>query len=561
MFYKDNDAVTAAVHDRFTDEAELRDYLAENLDKVERGLKPLKVEARLRSHRLAGGRLDILARDRFNRVVVIEVKRTNEAARQTLHEITKYISLISNSEGIPLQELRCIVVAIEWNELYEAFCLFSSELSYTIEGFAPAALSGDDLSLLKVEIAKTFRGPHFSPVSRIYKYSTPEARELHQAQVRDQYRWLKGVRACMVYIEPIEEFTGSQVGAISMIWRIPEEIFSDIERNLGVPIGSREDYRWSGWEAEQDVILWACESSPRLFENQPDEVRWGTPEKYESIFAASSMSSVHNFGLLEESALADFERIKELLSGVTLPFSTAVSNNNEMILTIDARETKNLEKYFAMFFNFLDFCVEWRDAFVAEIERIKPIGVAEIHLYAGRIPHFFSRLVQASRDPNLTPSYMKINMYSDSGAPLRQVYGYMSWDNHTCPASATEEVERIHGSIALAAADIYRRRPNEKLENAFPSHGFLPCVAAISSDKHELHLELPYPGWNGTGFEENGLHVFAVRNPTYVERIAEMLESAGRIHTRPEFEMDPVFLNLSASDLEILAKRPGYSGF
>jgi hypothetical protein len=561
MLHKDDNSVIAAVHNRFRDEAELRDYLAANLSKIERGLKLLKVEARLTSHRLAGGRLDILARDRFNRVVVIEVKRTNEAARQTLHEITKYISLISDTQGIPLEEMRCIVVAIEWNELYEAFSLFSSELSYAIEGFAPASFSGDDLSLRKLEIAKIFRGPHFSPVSRIYKYSTREARASHRAQIEKQYRSLRGVRACVVDIEPIDGSAASAVGAISMIWRIPEEIFSEIEHHLGVPIGSREVYRWAGWEVEQDVILWACEGSRRHFENQPDEVRWGTPEKYESIFATSSMSAVHKFGLLESATLADSERVRELLSGVTLPFSTAVRNNHEIILKVDTRDTQLLENSVAVFFNFLDFCVEWRDAFVAEIQKIGSKGVVELHLCAGRIPHFFARLVQARRDENLTPSYMRMDMFSDSGTLLRQVYGYMSWDKHTCPASATKEVERIHGSVALATADIYRRRPHEKLEDAFPLHGFLPCVAAVSYDTRELHLELPYPGWAGTELEENSLHVFAISNPTYVARISGMLESVGKIYTRPEFEMDPVLLNLSASDLEILRKRPGYSGF
>jgi RecB family endonuclease NucS len=63
-------------------EDKIRDYLADHLDFLEKGLKLVDKEYVLPSPIGAGGRIDIVARDLFGHVVIIEIKRCDKTARQ-----------------------------------------------------------------------------------------------------------------------------------------------------------------------------------------------------------------------------------------------------------------------------------------------------------------------------------------------------------------------------------------------------------------------------------------------------------------------------------------------
>jgi RecB family endonuclease NucS len=77
-----------------TTEANLRDYLAGHLHLIEEGLQLRAKEFRLENSLGTAGRIDILASDRFAATVVIELKKTDQSARQALHEIHKYVALL-----------------------------------------------------------------------------------------------------------------------------------------------------------------------------------------------------------------------------------------------------------------------------------------------------------------------------------------------------------------------------------------------------------------------------------------------------------------------------------
>ena len=98
-------------------EDKIRDYLADHLELLETGLQFVDKEYELASSLGAGGRIDILARDICGNVVVIEIKRSDQAARDALHEIHKYIALFRISQGLDESRIRLIVVSTEWHEL------------------------------------------------------------------------------------------------------------------------------------------------------------------------------------------------------------------------------------------------------------------------------------------------------------------------------------------------------------------------------------------------------------------------------------------------------------
>ena len=68
-------------------EARLRDELAKRLAILEGGLTLRGVEYRLPNVHGASGSVDILAEDRYGATVFIELKKSNQTARQALHEL------------------------------------------------------------------------------------------------------------------------------------------------------------------------------------------------------------------------------------------------------------------------------------------------------------------------------------------------------------------------------------------------------------------------------------------------------------------------------------------
>lgn len=102
-------------------EANLRNQLAARLDLIEYGLHDPKIEYNLSNKDGTRGRVDILARERHGRLVVIEVKRSKKATREALHEVGKYMELLSRAEGYASDRIRAIIASTIWDELSVPF--------------------------------------------------------------------------------------------------------------------------------------------------------------------------------------------------------------------------------------------------------------------------------------------------------------------------------------------------------------------------------------------------------------------------------------------------------
>ncbi|GAA3381578.1 endonuclease NucS domain-containing protein [Cryptosporangium minutisporangium] len=117
-------------------ENEIRDALSTRLHLIEPGLRCLATEYPLSSGiGGAGGRVDILARDVTGSLVVIELKRTEDAAEKALHELHKYVELFRRERGIGPADLRVAVVAVEWRTLRLAFSQAAREWSADFRGY------------------------------------------------------------------------------------------------------------------------------------------------------------------------------------------------------------------------------------------------------------------------------------------------------------------------------------------------------------------------------------------------------------------------------------------
>lgn len=108
-----------------TDEAHVRDFLKDHLELLESDLELVDVEVHVRDPEGSDGFIDILAVDKRDYLVLIEVKRERSAAREGLQELAKYARLFAEQSGLLISRLRCIVVSADWNELHAAFTVLN----------------------------------------------------------------------------------------------------------------------------------------------------------------------------------------------------------------------------------------------------------------------------------------------------------------------------------------------------------------------------------------------------------------------------------------------------
>src|ERR1700734_3827210 len=116
-------------------EARLRDELANRLEILEPGLTLRSVEYRLPNEHGAAGSVDILATDRYSATVIIELKKSNQTARQALHELHKYVALIKYDHGLRDSQIRCMLVSTEWHELLVPLSEFLHSAPWTVDGY------------------------------------------------------------------------------------------------------------------------------------------------------------------------------------------------------------------------------------------------------------------------------------------------------------------------------------------------------------------------------------------------------------------------------------------
>ncbi|MGR3311291.1 MAG: endonuclease NucS domain-containing protein [Candidatus Brocadiales bacterium] len=148
-------------------ESKIRDHLADNLDLVEDGLVLIKQEEYLPNDKGAAGFVDILARSKTGQLVIIEIKRSDAAARQAIQELAKYAALLKTKKLIKETEYRLVVLSTDWHELLVPFSEFVYATRYACEG-RKIVLGNDGLASATETVTplppvrtRKFSGRHF----------------------------------------------------------------------------------------------------------------------------------------------------------------------------------------------------------------------------------------------------------------------------------------------------------------------------------------------------------------------------------------------------------------
>ncbi len=164
-------------------EEEIRDSLAARLESLEPGLELIETEYKLPNPIGGKGFIDILARDRFGLLVVIEIKRSDATARQAIHEIFKYTALLRSNHGLAEDAVRCVVLSTDWHELRVPFSEFTASVPYHVDGYRiKVDEAGTLTSLEAVDPIAEQVSLELCPSGLVYLYTTAEGRAAHREE-------------------------------------------------------------------------------------------------------------------------------------------------------------------------------------------------------------------------------------------------------------------------------------------------------------------------------------------------------------------------------------------
>jgi len=167
-------------------EDKIRDYLAANLELLESGLLLLHKEYIIKSPHGAGGKIDIIAKDRFGHFLIIEIKRSDQVARSALNEIHKYVALFRIRQGINENKLRLMVVSTEWHELLLPLSEFAATSQYAVEGIDIKVMpDGVITTVSKVDLVSKTASLKMSRMQGMYFYTTDANRNKHHKSFVD----------------------------------------------------------------------------------------------------------------------------------------------------------------------------------------------------------------------------------------------------------------------------------------------------------------------------------------------------------------------------------------
>lgn len=115
-------------------ESELQTLVASNIELLESDLELLSKEKYIPNVLGTRSFIDLYAKDRNNHHVLIELKRSDSASRETLHEIHKYVEGVKSHFGCKDGEIRVIVASTEWKELIVPFSRFVADSPISVTG-------------------------------------------------------------------------------------------------------------------------------------------------------------------------------------------------------------------------------------------------------------------------------------------------------------------------------------------------------------------------------------------------------------------------------------------
>lgn len=521
----------------FSNEDELRDHLAERLELIEPGLKLLKTNYSVGSPQGANGVLDILAKDRYGCFVIIEIKRSEAAARQALHELSKYIAAFLTNGKVDEHKLRCFVVSTLWHELDTPLAYFRKTASVDIKGFHATAANG----VVEIEervLPPVDSLPKLCPDTRFVKAASGKsisciANDLKRALVKAPM-----IRAALLRFETM---VGFEDLAVLCIWRIADKDIDSVASVFGPEYAKCKRSYYYGWTEESSLLDWLIAQSSHI-SLEFGEMSLGTPEKIASMLNARPFSELLRLGAWPANDLVhNLEEMQRCLVAQDISPLGARANRYLFSTKSSPRTGPAWSYAVAAFASFVGFEKFWKTEVERFLKEIK--GFPDVEFYAEDCRHFQFRIHQHLQNINAELSRFHINVLDAGGAKTHCLIGGWAWDGSTQPADEIALLIATYGSIDHARILLFSATDDRRYESAFRAHGFHPFVVEYDLTTNPPSGQIIWcnPCPKGIDFR-HGLQKFVTSNPGYCKRIAKAYE---QIPTVPDGSRLPVLIEIA----------------
>lgn len=300
-------------------EATIRDHLAGHLDFIETGLTLIEKEHYLPNISGSSGFVDILAKDRFNNFVVIEIKRSQQASRQTLQELFKYIALLKQNYHARDSEIRCIIISTHWSELLFPFSECHYQTTLDIKGiqltiddsFRPIAKE----IIVPLEIKQLTR--QFSPVYWMDLFSSSVKRDEAVTIIQLQCKAF-GLNNFVVVSMDANPEKGGIMYQFATCFAFQSQ---SIPKYLDLLQGNDQlDMEAEEFESEEEYrdYLENVIQCAILKENYADSGEIGYPSKFEAELAQANwkISHISKFGIYADDPRSSEDQLVSELKGL-----------------------------------------------------------------------------------------------------------------------------------------------------------------------------------------------------------------------------------------------------
>ncbi|RLK45206.1 endonuclease NucS domain-containing protein [Cupriavidus plantarum] len=515
-------------------EFKLRDHIASHIEDLEKGLRILKKEYELLNARGgAGGRTDILAADELDHIVVIEVKRSDKTAREAIHELSKYISLLIERDRVPRELIRCVVVSTVWHELELPLAYFRATAQVDVIGLEPY-VKDNALKFSRRDLLPVSTLPQFSPEFSIYHYEDKGKYDMHIARIRERIKTIPFARVASCLFEASSASGEADIRAIMCLWRIQPRDYEVLESAMGESIGHLFPYAYPGWEAECDCLSWLADRTAvdcTVFYSAESER--GTPEKVSSISNTHSLVQIDRLGDSPQLEIVNtFERILSQLTAVAGLTGTPRRNRHWFNAAASPQFLPSWRKTRDEFINFLRGVPQWQ-AFVADIcSQLEDLPDLKVTFTAFDKNHFFYALHQCTGHKDVALSSFRIVAHQGDNVVFVGE-GSWEWDGSDDFGPARQEIEKAFGSTFGAVLAAYSAVDMKRYEDAYIAHGFHPYIRIlerVKSGKQSWADVLRFPN------ASLSLAAFVERHLDYVSEVSEELRLVGHLPTSPPFK-------------------------
>jgi hypothetical protein len=405
-------------------EQTIRDRLVRHLELLEPGLVAVAIEERLPNLHGAPGFVDILGRDVYGNLVLIELKRSDSAARAAIHELFKYTALVRQNYGLPPDRMRCIVVSTAWRELLVPFSEFARAAAFPVSGFRLTVdADGTPTKADAVRATDEDRELILAPVHWIGCHATREDR---QSTISDIVNSFAGIGVPEYLILSVDH-DGSNERIIHpfvsyvVLGRVPLELADSLSQRNLLGLADQDDNEEdnaSEWHLEEAIL------SALYGVGSPDSVESGWPEKLLGMLnSAWTVTSIHRHGRIASERIYPNDDVIRLCTQTgsrnAILFSTIVRPE------FRARWQKALDD--------LGYTLEgnsiWKSGtlqYLNEVARSHPTASVAVHVYNPMNLLLHLCLVTRDSEPRYLP---ELNVVVDDGSnQVRFLFGRLAWN-------------------------------------------------------------------------------------------------------------------------------------